>query len=311
MVTSTAPFPNLRSKRSFHNESSSSSQPPRIVRSKTPNPYGEKRPRTESIKRARTPNFMVVSPDSDENGPWAQTVNTYTWVLEQKLAADEQRKRERVPSMGRTASVEMRVFEPEWNARGGPENDTQRFWEEKAHNIDFQARVWMIQEEARRIAALREAERTRLVQEEVRRIQFKIQMRREAERQKMMEERRRVHEEARDRQAKLREMADRAVVLSWKAYENGWSKISSTSDRLTFRSIPWPTLNPPPNPSSITADSIAFFIFSPLHSGSLSRKDRIKEALRRWHPDRFGRFLNKVIDEEKGDVEEGVGIVAR
>ena len=75
---------------------------------------------------------MVVSPDGDENGPWAQTVNTYTWVLEQKLAADEQRKRERVPSIGRTASVEMRVFEPEWNARGSvPEHDTQRYWDEK------------------------------------------------------------------------------------------------------------------------------------------------------------------------------------
>jgi len=310
MVTSTAPFPTIRSKKSFLNESTN--QPPRIVRSKTPNPYvGEKRPRAESIKRARTPNLVVVSPDGDESGPWAQTVNTFTWVLEQQIAADKQRQREQVPSLGRTASVEMRVFEPEWNVRGVPEPDAQRWWEEKAYNVDVQARVWMLQEEARRIAALREAERKRLVQEEVRRIQFRIQMRREAERQKMMDERRRANEEVREREVKRREMADRAVLASWKSYEAGWSKISSSSDRLTFRSIPWPTINPPPSPSSITAESIAFFLFSPLHSGSLPRKDRIKEALRRWHPDRFGRFLNRVIEEEKGVVEEGVGNVAR
>lgn len=40
-------------------------------------------------------------------------------------------------------------------------------------------------------------------------------------------------------------------------------------------------------------------------------KDRVRSALRRWHPDRFGRILAKVRDEDKARVEEGVGLVVR
>ncbi|KAI0812362.1 hypothetical protein BC629DRAFT_1472366 [Irpex lacteus] len=53
------------------------------------------------------------------------------------------------------------------------------------------------------------------------------------------------------------------------------------------------------------------FILSSQHSEGLSMKDRVKSALRRWHPDRFGRILARVSDEDKGKVEEGAGIVAR
>jgi len=41
------------------------------------------------------------------------------------------------------------------------------------------------------------------------------------------------------------------------------------------------------------------------------QKERIKSALRRWHPDRFGRVLGRVDEKDKEAVERGVGIVAR
>lgn len=287
---------------------------------------------------------MAVSPDSgaDESGPWAQTVNTYTWVLEQQYRdrdqrdgaeffftghipahqsseyGGERRQRQRVASTGMgaglglganaRASINIRVFEPEWAAT----STSRGAWEEKAFDVDAQARVWMLQEEARRIAAQREAERTRVVQEEVRRIQFRIQLKREAERQRIMEERRRAQEEAaREREARKRETTSRAIAAAWQNYENVWANISSSTEQLTFRSIPWPMANPPISPAAITMEAISAFLFSSSHSVTQSRKDRIKEALRRWHPDRFGRLLKRVIDEERGIVEEGVGIVAR
>jgi hypothetical protein len=80
---------------------------------------------------------------------------------------------------------------------------------------------------------------------------------------------------------------------------------------LRFKSIPWPTTVPPRSVADITPAAIAKFIFSPAHSGGMGRKERIKCALRRWHPDRFGRVLGRVDEKDKEAVERGVGIVAR
>ncbi|KAI0298631.1 hypothetical protein BC826DRAFT_887994, partial [Russula brevipes] len=80
---------------------------------------------------------------------------------------------------------------------------------------------------------------------------------------------------------------------------------------LRFKSVPWPTIVPPRNVADITPAAISKFIFSSAHSEGMSRKERIKNALRRWHPDRFGRVLSRVDEKDKGAVERGVGVVAR
>ncbi|KAL5485198.1 hypothetical protein ACEPAI_7840 [Sanghuangporus weigelae] len=183
-----------------------------------------------------------------------------------------------------------------------------------ANDVDFQVRIWMIQEETRRIAAVREAERTRLVQDEIRRIQAKLLMQREAERIRMLEEMclGRADEE-RERARRAKAVADRTMANAWMVYERNWTAISSasSSDPLSFSSIPWPTLSRPSGPSSITLEAISAFLLSDAHSTSQTPRERIKEALRRWHPDRFVRFLRRVPPEEQSMVEEAVGIVAR
>ncbi|TDL26300.1 hypothetical protein BD410DRAFT_704853, partial [Rickenella mellea] len=98
---------------------------------------------------------------------------------------------------------------------------------------------------------------------------------------------------------------------AWRNYETRWQSIPSSKEKLTFRSIPWPLLSPPSKPQSITLAGVTYFLLSPLHSGNQSNKERIKEALRRWHPDRFRRLMSRVPEEEKAAVEEGVGAVAR
>jgi len=58
-------------------------------------------------------------------------------------------------------------------------------------------------------------------------------------------------------------------------------------------------------------EAIREFLLSPAHSPEVSSKDRIRAALRRWHPDKFARVLGLVVESDKDDVADGVGIVVR
>ncbi|EJD02998.1 uncharacterized protein FOMMEDRAFT_123128 [Fomitiporia mediterranea MF3/22] len=181
-------------------------------------------------------------------------------------------------------------------------------------DMDFQVRLWLIQEETRRIAAVREAERTRLIQEEMRRIEAKLMLKRELERLRLLEEMRLAQEEdERDRVRRHKVANDKIILNAWTIYEKNWADISSpsSSEPLTFSNIPWPTLNRPSGPSSITLAAVSAFLLSETHSVNQKPKERIKEALRRWHPDRFVRFLRRVPLGERQMVDEAVGVVAR
>ena len=108
-----------------------------------------------------------------------------------------------------------------------------------------------------------------------------------------------------------REEEERAA---WDRYESRWNELLSSeasSEPLTFESIPWPLTSPPRNVEELRPARITVFILSSQHSRGQSMKDRVRHALRRWHPDRFGRILARVREEDRAMVEEGVGIVAR
>ena len=52
------------------------------------------------------------------------------------------------------------------------------------------------------------------------------------------------------------------------------------------------------------------FVLSPLHPGE-RRREKVRNALRRWHPDRFGRLSPRLKEEDREAIEEGMGTVAR
>ncbi|KAH9851397.1 hypothetical protein C2E23DRAFT_733100 [Lenzites betulinus] len=139
--------------------------------------------------------------------------------------------------------------------------------------------------------------------------------RRESERHRAaFEQRRREEEKARERYEQEREAhrsrrkeAERAAQ---EEYEARWTELSSTPESLGFRDIPWPTFVQPQSLDDITAAKVTRFVLSPLHPGE-TRREKVRNALRRWHPDRFGRVLARVDDEDRETVEEGVGIVVR
>jgi hypothetical protein len=58
--------------------------------------------------------------------------------------------------------------------------------------------------------------------------------------------------------------------------------------------------------------AIANFFLSPSHSQGKDGKDRLRSALLRWHPDRFeSRWLPKCAEDERAEIQSGVGFVVR
>lgn len=132
--------------------------------------------------------------------------------------------------------------------------------------------------------------------------------RREAEMAKLLqreaEKRKKEHEEKR-RKAK-------AVVRAWKGYEQRWARITgNTEEPLSFTTMPWPTVTNPTDATGFTKDNIREFLLSRHHSKDVSDKDRVRAALRLWHPDKFKRTLDRVEEQERAQVEEAAGVVAR
>jgi hypothetical protein len=174
-----------------------------------------------------------------------------------------------------------------------------------------------------------------IVEEEVEHIQSRIRARRDSEGGRFAEARaRRAAQEVLRQAATKRAVEDADCMrMAWARYEAGWAALMScpaapasgtttpkhesdglaqqASGSLRFSSIPWPMNPPPSTPTDITAALVSAFVLSSAHSAELSRRERVRAALLRWHPDRFGRFLERVEQAERADVEGAVGIVAR
>ena len=226
-------------------------------------------------------------------GPAAKT---YTWFVEQELTA-----------LAKEIS-ETRQWAYEQQAYFGllPKHAARR-----AHTADKRPRDAGLGQTARSRGG-----RRRTAEEELYAEQSHLQ-----EEFDMMEARWRERigrEERRRRQAQQwaeeqKQMERRGQEEAWKAYGRRWTTIAGdhSGSPLRFKSIPWPTTVPPRSVADITPVAISKFIFSPAHSDGMGRKERIRCALRRWHPDRFGRVLARVDGKDKEAVERGVGIVAR
>lgn len=247
------------------------------------------------------------TPASHSAGPWQHIAETHAWVVEQDFERQDKgsRKTERWV-------LEQQIFytdpkPPKLREKGVRE----KVWEEMVYAYENEADRWMREEEEiRRMATERQRERTRLVEEEIRRIEMRIRHKREEAKRRIMEEKlRAIEEKERDRRERVK--ADKVIVDAWRKYQDQWAAISTSTQPLTFSTIPWPLATQPTGTDGIAPAGIVMFLFSTLHSQGYSRKDRIRSAQLRWHPDRFRRLMARVVEKDRPAVEEGVGIVAR
>ncbi|KAJ6625569.1 hypothetical protein B0H10DRAFT_1782931 [Mycena sp. CBHHK59/15] len=229
---------------------------------------------------------------------------TYAWVERQCASLD---------SRGRKTEkwvLEQRIFYP--GSSTAPRHH-HKGWEDTIYDCKDAAQKWMREEEeARWSAAQREREKARIIEDELRRIEKRIRHRREVEEQRIAAERSHTWAALKERERKERAKRDQALRDAWKKYEKGWEDLTASRlDRVGFLAIPWPLRSPPMTVEQITPAEIELFLLSPLHSEGQSKKDRIRGAQLRWHPDRFRRILGTVETKDKAAVEAGAGIVAR
>ncbi|KAH9894801.1 hypothetical protein C8Q73DRAFT_691652 [Cubamyces lactineus] len=259
-----------------------------------------------SMRRSQT----LGSPHAlayEDTNPWQHMAKTCAWVLEQQFAEMAEQNEETVRWIQQQQELdamrEQAIFRVVASGRRG--------WP-AVEQMLYSDRHLIIEESARqRRRRMRDVEMT--VEDELRRLQA---YRRESERNRAAyEKRKRVEEEQerarreREREAlKLRRQATEREAQQ--NYEARWAELSSTSESLGFRDVPWPMFSRPRKLEDITPARVTRFVLSPLQPGE-TRRDKVRNALRRWHPDRFGRVLARVGEEERESVEEGVGIVVR
>ncbi|OCH88283.1 hypothetical protein OBBRIDRAFT_795418 [Obba rivulosa] len=258
-----------------------------------------------------------MNPYADqEREPWEHVAQSYTWALDQEIAEMARKNEETVHWVRQQQKCDAVKQRQAFSK--GEDSQLRRLLEKLAYGFRSEAEHWRsLEEETRRAARHWEREAEKLVREEVRRLRA-AQL--ETERCRMAYERRKAYEDARERrrrekeQERARVRREEADRQAWQAYQDRWAALTDPKAapvELTFRIIPWPTFSPPRDVEDLTPARIATFILSPQHSEGQTKKERIKSALRRWHPDRFGRVLIRVKESDRDAVERGVGSVAR
>ena len=116
-----------------------------------------------------------------------------------------------------------------------------------------------------------------------------------------------------ERQSKSTKVLSRdELIRLYENHENKWRQLKD-SDNLGWNSFAWPVFRRPSEPEEMTSSGISAYVQSKYAPGAeRSPKDRIKDHLKRWHPDKFEtRILPRVAEEEREKVKTGAGIVVR
>ena len=116
------------------------------------------------------------------------------------------------------------------------------------------------------------------------------------------------------------------VTTIFEAHNRLWASVQEKVD-LRWRDFPWPMFRTPSNPEEIKIPLIKAYLESDhypdvvKYSSEASRtakdrekeiKSRIRDLMKKWHPNRFETsYVKKVIEEEREMVQEGAGSVAR
>ena len=117
----------------------------------------------------------------------------------------------------------------------------------------------------------------------------------------------------RERQAKTSKTSEKEIVGLFAEHDRQWTRLGIL-DNLGWGSFPWPMLKKPTEPEELTRVAIGAYVLSPHHPTDKSKaaRDRLRDHIEKWHPDRFEtKLLRKVRVEEREKVREGAGLVAR
>ncbi|KAJ7207225.1 hypothetical protein GGX14DRAFT_636747 [Mycena pura] len=117
---------------------------------------------------------------------------------------------------------------------------------------------------------------------------------------------------------------ERVLTARWEVYEARWADLSAKVGRdraqpknVRFTDVPWPAC---PSENSgrecvtvddLTVDRVEEFLLGPLkvRGCAVTKKERIRSSLLRWHPDKATALLARVVDTDLEAVQEGIHLV--
>ncbi|KAJ7581844.1 hypothetical protein C8J56DRAFT_832757 [Mycena floridula] len=114
---------------------------------------------------------------------------------------------------------------------------------------------------------------------------------------------------------KLRDK-EKALRERWEKYEDRWKRIrEGAASAIRFHDVPWPVdvTNRNVQLEDLTIERIEPFLLDGLtvRGCKVTKKERVRSSLLRWHPDKLTGLLSKVEKDDVDAVGEGIGIVVR
>ncbi|THH32582.1 hypothetical protein EUX98_g1606 [Antrodiella citrinella] len=110
---------------------------------------------------------------------------------------------------------------------------------------------------------------------------------------------------------------EQRLLKRWNAYETRWRLLvlsSVDSDKVVrWEDMPWPMQTAPRSLDDLTPEAVEEFVFAPLRvrGCTVSRKERLRSSILKWHPDKVAVVLNRVVADQQALVREGVVTVFR
>ncbi|KAJ7487825.1 hypothetical protein FB451DRAFT_1225620 [Mycena latifolia] len=114
---------------------------------------------------------------------------------------------------------------------------------------------------------------------------------------------------------------ERVLVERWTNYETRWAVLAGKAGRdrektrdVRFEDIPWPvSLTPGQSVSlaDLTVDRVEEFLLAGLkvRGCTVTKKERVRSSLLRWHPDKMTGVLARVVDADSEAVQQGIHAV--
>ncbi|KAI9507832.1 hypothetical protein F5148DRAFT_980784 [Russula earlei] len=114
--------------------------------------------------------------------------------------------------------------------------------------------------------------------------------------------------------------AEQLFLAEWvRVYEEKWAVLRGVVpvvEQLRFCDVPWPLFGNVQSVEDITVERVLEFVCHPLNecirgaSAGQTTKSLRSEMLR-WHPDKFGKVLERVVEGDREVVMMAAGNVAR
>ncbi|KAF8608193.1 hypothetical protein BDV93DRAFT_486785 [Ceratobasidium sp. AG-I] len=287
-------------------------------RKRSKSPSSRHRHHKHDKKKSPIPSFNEYSREQDQGGWEPPPTSSKVDLDELRAEMEERRFREKLfDAMGDDAGFDQTEayyndfshVPPRWREPGesaaakGPDTsamDDEQYAEwiregmwKRTHRAEVEAREQAEKEKRKR----KEKEKAR--REETKKMDREV-------------------DERRSRKQQLKEQ--QGALDAWGAYDAQWAQLRSSGRsepdlKLSFMDLPWPSYPPPSLPLSqeaLSKQAISAFLLSPLHSVGKPRKQRLREALLLYHPDRFvAKWMGLVRERDATEVQEAVGRVAR